>query len=245
MTIHSTPAAVAVNGKSPVTFIRKVNLLVRCVLFVGAFFICSVAHAQYSSNNINSSGLALSAGAGIDVPMHNLNGVYKAAPSFDLGVTKSVNNFLFGVSAGYRSYQPKQSYYPVTDEFDGSTLGAINYSNFSVFSIYASATYNVDLSDRATFYGGLNVGSNYAHYSYYAQAGNDGDEESFTNGYGYIAPKLGVSFALANNLRLGAEARYNLFGSANYNYDSYYGSSSSSILYTSFSAGITLHYLFP
>jgi len=236
------------SGSFPVSRLLKKFFLKFTPLLMLLLLSAVAAKAQYNTSSMNYDGtghstIGLTFSAGVDVPLKNLNDIYRAAPDFDAGVTKQFGSFTLGVNLGYREFQPKYAAY-VLDP-DVPEAGTISYSNYSIFSVYTSAQYNAKISKTAVFYGGINLGSYYTHFSYSAQSGTAADNEAFTSEFAYFAPKIGVSFMVSEDLKLGIESRYNLFGSASYNYNTVDGGSGNSILYTTWTTGLTLNYRFP
>ncbi len=222
--------------------------LFKVTLLVTLICMGSAVRAQYNTTNVNydgsgGSGIGLTLGAGYDVPLHNLNGVYKIAPAFEGGITKQLGGFTFGLHAGYREFQPKQDSYALYAY--GQEVGAISYSNYSIFSVYASAKYDFRLSRGASLYGGVNLGNYFTSYSYLSQVDNVGEEAGrFSGGFAYFAPKAGIIFAVGENAQLGLETKFNFYGSANYSYNTVDGGSGSSILYTTWTTGVVFNYRF-
>ena len=212
------------------------------------------ARAQFNSSNFSygerSSNYGLTFSADADVPMHNLKGVYKAGPAFDAGLIRDFKNFTFSVNLGYRVYQPRYNAYVDHDDY-GNADGTVSYSNYTSIAIYTSIVYNLALSPSVTVIAGINSGAYITSYSYnrnaaaYDDLSSFSDHQSLTESQSYFAPKLGLNFAVSENLRLGVEAKYNVFSTATYTYNTTYSSPDTGTSYSSWASGLTLTYRFP
>jgi|GEM_PF-1713163 len=203
--------------------------------------ICLPAHAQRRYGGMNADGNLLggstaSSGSvaeiptsawsiaqntGYETPLGDFKDIYKGAPTFGISVFKRWNHLIIGGTIDYRSYTPKASSvaYPV-DEANPNIIAAISYSKFTGIGAYVSAAYEVPIVPSASFYIGANLGSIFSKYSYELTVGESYTEHGGGN-YGqmpYIAPKLGLNFAVSNAITVGIEARYSLkYGGGSYN----------------------------
>ncbi|WP_221284649.1 outer membrane protein [Mucilaginibacter sp. SP1R1] len=230
------------------------------VILIGAFICCSVtAMAQRRSHAALTyggggggtnfdSGYGVTFGFGVDAPLGNLKDVYKAAPAYDLSVVRFLGDFTVGLNLGYHVYKPKDDVASAGDiTIDGNADGTVTvdngttvFSNYKVYSAYASAVYNVDLSDDTRLYGGANIGLYVTHYAF-AFTTDDGNYAvaELRDRNIYLAPRLGVIFALTENIGLSFDARYNFFApTSNTQYES------SGSFYTSMAGQVGLTYKF-
>jgi hypothetical protein len=169
------------------------------------------------------SGYAVTFGAGIDAPMNYFKDIYKPSAAFNLGVVRFMDKFTISLNVGYHNYQPKDAFNPekisieLGNEENNGTLeqGPITvFSSYRVFSGYASIVYNVNVADGARLFGGANIGGYYTDYSYLIF-----DPNSDQGGYVavperknfYVAPRLGLIFALSDHIGISVESTYNFY----------------------------------
>lgn len=178
-------------------------------------------------------------GADYDVPGKNLSG-YKAGANYNITLMKYLDKFTIGITGAYRQYNNKQAQW-------GEAVAWNNWANYTAspyttYSVYLSAVYNVDFTDRVKLYGGANMGVYNSKSSMYYQDDFTYWYQGYNQRQMYFAPKLGACFALNNNWDIDLHAAYNVFtegGSLSYNSRSGSTGTSSSI-YTSLSTGLGL-----
>ena len=229
------------------------------MLFViGSLLPFTNASAQYNTMRMNYGGCsrsdyAFTAGVVVDAPLHNLNEAYKASPGFEAGLLRHFGNFIIGLHGGYRAFKPKQSAFQDYDEQTGQVYGTSHLSKYTSIAIYTSAVYQLGLGSGANLQAGLNLGNYFSHFSIDYADTFQGGYGSYTD-YGnfnltesqfYIAPRIGINFTLTEDVQLGLQARYNVFGNYSYNYNTIDGGESSGTVYTSVAGGVSLIYRFP
>ncbi|NOW97258.1 hypothetical protein [Mucilaginibacter sp. SG564] len=173
-------------------------------------------------NNFES-GYAVTFGAGIDAPLNYFKDIYKPSAAFNLGVARFMDKFTISLNVGYHNYQPKDAFNPekitieIANEQDNGTpdQGPITvFSNYRVFSGYASVVYNVDIADGARLYGGANLGGYYTDYSYLIFDPNSDQGGSVVTPERknfYVAPRLGLIFGISDHIGVSVESTYNFY----------------------------------
>ncbi|HEK21515.1 MULTISPECIES: hypothetical protein [unclassified Mucilaginibacter] len=162
-----------------------------------------------SSSFVREDGWMLALTGGYESPDKELRDIYKATPVFGLTVTRAKNHWLFSGSVDYRSYQPKQSTFVVSDDY----LGTYNmsYGNFRGIGLYAGVAYDLQVNDIFDAYLGANVGSVFIkEISDMQFADGSAERIELKNSLNYLGPKLGLNFAAGTNLGIGVEGRYGL-----------------------------------
>jgi hypothetical protein len=169
------------------------------------------------------SGYGITFGAGIDAPMNYFKDIYKPAAAFNLGVTRFIDKLTISLNVGYHNYQPKDAFNPekiTIDIGDGENTGSqdqtpiIVFSSYRVFSGYASIVYNINVADGARLYGGANIGGYYTDYSYLIFDPNSDQGGSVVTPERknfYMAPRLGLIFALSDHIGVSVESTYNFY----------------------------------
>jgi hypothetical protein len=200
------------------------------IMIVLAFMcFCGTVMAQHRSNggltyggggtgggNFDS-GYGIAFGVGYDAPLGDLKTIYKPSATYNLSVVRFMGNFTASFTLGYHAYKPKADvlYYSAdgttSTTTDDSEAGTVSYSDFKVYSGYAGIVYNVDISDDTRFYGGLNLGAYRTHYGFRATSASIISSADVVQQNIYIAPKVGITYALNNIVGLSLEAKYNLF----------------------------------
>jgi len=212
--------------------------------------ICKPSQAQHRSGGMNADGnllggskrgggglgylptegWALAVNGGYETPLGDLKQTYKAGPTFGLTVINRWKHFILSGTVDYRIYQPKirTGIYEVEVNGQMVAAGEINFSNFNGLGLYLGAAYEVQITPGSSFYAGVNLGSIRSSYSY-SYSKSQGVEfdvpETPPSTIGYVGPKLGLNFALGNNIILGAEARYS-FSVSGVSINSFDGTSS-------------------
>lgn len=217
------------------------------VFTVFLIFSCTTANAQRrhdpwnnygGGGNGNGSDYAIVLGIDYDAPAAPLNNTYSPAPSFTLGVIRNLGDFTLNATLGYRAYSPKEAAFTF-DDGDGETGSSI-YSKFQVFAFYTGVVYNVQLGNSSKFYAGFNIGAYYTSYSYNEQDPNGTNSFNAIEEQAYIAPKIGLTFSMTQQLALGIEAKYNIFSPVG---DSFTNPDAGTV-FKSYSLGVTLAYGF-
>jgi hypothetical protein len=211
------------------------TLSVAClIIFV---FSCFSAKAQYSFwGNDQTYGVALS--SGYDVPIGNLGYTFKPALTYGLKVLKYYDNVTVNLSFGYHVYKPKQDtfYYAV----DGSNYGTVTYQNFTVYSFYLGGAYTLEITEGLKAYAGMDLGVYYTHMIYHSMDEFVDNSADLNEEDAYLAPKLGLTYLINENIAIGVEGKYNLFaptGQKQYN-------SAVGTINASYSGGLVLTYNF-
>lgn len=170
------------------------------------------------------SGYGITFGAGIDAPQNYFKDIYKPAVAFNLGVARFMDKFTISLNVGYHNYQPKDAYNPSNVTIEVGNAGTTNdaqdqtpvtlFTNYRVFSGYASVVYNVNLADGARLYGGANIGGYFTDYSYVVLDPNN--EQSGTvitpeRKNFYVAPRLGLIFVFTDHIGVSVESTYNFY----------------------------------
>lgn len=187
----------------------------------------SHAALTYGGGSSGDSGYGIMFGVGYDAPLGVLKDAYKPTLAYNLGLTKAVNNLTFSFSLGYHSYKPREIDLGFLN--DGSSdnnsvsveLSSLVFSNYKIYSAYFGAIYNVDVAEGVKVYGGANLGFYQAHYvvldpELVIDENTDaGDIEANLLKQRdldfYVAPRLGLTFALNENIDLSLESKYNFF----------------------------------
>jgi hypothetical protein len=170
-----------------------------------------------SSGAVRSDGWQAGINVGYESPLGDVKDVYNGSPTFGVNVIRKKGNLLFSGTIDYRDYKPKQADISYIDE--DRYYYSVKYSSYRGIGLYLGAAYEIPFDGQFSFYGGLNGGI--VLISYKATI----DSESYSgvlevSNYNstYIAPKLGFSYMLNNNVSVGLEGRYSLgVTSANYN----------------------------
>jgi outer membrane protein W len=203
---------------------------------------CYSAKAQYRGSSDPEWGLAL--GSDYDAPVGNLAYSFKPAINYNFSVIRYSDNFSMNFTAGYHQYKPKQDtfYYALesTQVGLGPQYGTIAYGNFTVYSFYLGLNYHLTITDQFKAYCGVNLGAYMTHFIYHSSDLLEDDNEDLHEEDLYLAPKLGFTYMLNDNIGLGLEGKYNLFApTGDKQYNDRVGT-----LYNSYSAGIRLTYNF-
>jgi hypothetical protein len=171
-------------------------------------FATGSAKAQY--NYVGGGGrYGVGLMAGYDVPVGNLSYTFKPAISYGLSAFSYHGDFTASLTIGYHAYQPKLDtfYYQV----DATDYGTVHYDNFTVVSLYLGGAYNLQITDGLKGYAGLNFGIYYTRMAFHSSDLYVNDTENLNEQDLYLAPKLGLTYALNDNISLGVEAKYNSF----------------------------------
>jgi len=219
-------------------YVRKGILL---ICFIIPVFFTSTAKAQGSYD----SRYGISVGTDYDAPVGNFSYTFKPAMNYNLSFLMTSGSLTGSVNFGYHNYKAKQDtfYYQVIYTEDGRDhldYGSVHYENFPVYSIYLGLVYNLELSEQLKVYAGANLGAYYTHFVFQARDVQGGSNTDLHERDLYIAPRLGFTYSLANNIGIGIEGKYNLFAPTG---DSRY-SDRVGTLYNSYSAGVRLTYYF-
>jgi len=200
------------------------------------FFSCSAVKAQYYNNSDSRYGISI--GTDYDKPVGNLSYTFKPAINYNLNLLHHYDNFTVSVSAGYHAFKPKLDtfYYQVSD----TEYGTAHYENFTVYSFYLGATYDLALSDQLKIYTGINLGMYYTHFALQSTDFMIHDTEDLHEQDAYFAPRLGFTYMINDNIGIGLEGKYNFFApTGQKQYNDRVGT-----LYNSYSAGVRLMFNF-
>jgi hypothetical protein len=204
--------------------------------FLSLMIICLSSQAQRRSPGMNADGNLLggskaSSGGGgylptegwgiaqnigYEMPMGELKETYKGAPTFGISVIKRWNHFIISGTVDYRNFKPKQA----TTELDPTQPGFGTYtiSNFTGIGLYLGGAYEFLITQGSGFYIGFNGGSIYSFSSVDIDTPLGSQSSPNNTTIPYIAPKIGLNFAVTGALSVGLEARYSLkYGGGTYN----------------------------
>jgi hypothetical protein len=163
------------------------------------------------------SGYAVSFGVGYDAPLGYLKDIYKPGVAFNLGVMRFMGDFTISLNADYHTYQAKDGLFEITDgeTIDNSTTvesSSAFLGKYKVYAGYASIVYNVNITEGARLYGGANLGGYYTYNiePYFRDNGDLAFAGQHVKNF-YVAPRLGVIFALTDHIGLSLESSYNFF----------------------------------
>ncbi|MBE9667814.1 hypothetical protein ACFQZN_02870 [Mucilaginibacter boryungensis] len=213
---------------------RKLAVLNRYVFLLLIAVIVSVkTHAQDFFPQQTDYGIRI--GTDVELPGKNMES-YKSTLGYSIGFMRLLDHITLGAHFSYREFRPKTLM--TTTQIDAGNEATLTYSNYTAFLFYLSGVYNVPITERLTGYGGINIGMGYnTSYTHYT----DDNNNIYLGGackQAYLAPKLGVGFAVHNNVEIDAYTGYNLFiqsGNLNNNPPSGY----TGVAATSYSAIVT------
>ena len=212
----------------------KIISVTSLIILVFTYF---SAKAQYSYGDNNPSyGIAVS--AGYEAPIANLAYTFKAAPAYEFKVLSYHDNITINGSIGYRAFKPKlDTFYYAVDE---ANYGTIEYQNFTVLSLYIGGAYNLEINDGLKVYAGFDLGAYYTHMVYHLTDEFEDQNADLHQEDAYLAPKLGFTYSINDNMALGIEAKYNLFSPVGQKVDN----PAVGTLYNSYSGHLVLTYNF-
>ncbi|WP_157750654.1 hypothetical protein [Mucilaginibacter gotjawali] len=173
-------------------------------------FATSTANAQYYRYGGGGSGTyGIGLVGSYDVPVGNLGYTFKPAIGYGVSVFSYHGNFTSSITIGYHAYKPKLDtfYYQV----DQTNYGTVHYDNYTAISIYLGVAYNFEISDGVKVYAGLNLGAYYTHMAFHSSDLYVDDTENLGEKDAYLAPKIGFTYSLNDNVAIGIEGKYNLF----------------------------------
>jgi hypothetical protein len=164
------------------------------------------------------SGYAVSLGLGVDAPMNYLKDIYKPSITYGVGVMRFMGKFTLSLNASYYNYKPKAAYdQSIILNETGEVTNADGaypfiFSDYTVWTGYLSAVYNIDIADGARFYGGVNLGGYYTQYAFINFDPNALDPAANlrTKNF-YVAPRLGLIFTVADHIGLSLNSSYNFY----------------------------------
>lgn len=157
---------------------------------------------------ITSDGWSASVNAGYEAPTGSLKEDYKGGTTFGLTVGKKVNHFTFSGTVDYRQYTPKQPYSELDPTQPG--LGTITIDYFTGIGVYVSSTYEFLITPGSCVYIGLNGGYIYSSTNIGISTPFGSDSSPSKTRSPYIAPKVGLNFAVTNTINVGVQAKYSL-----------------------------------
>jgi len=235
------PGVLSASSRSSrlVLYFKPVFILV-FVCFLGTVMAQRRSHAAltYGGGDVGSnfdSGYGIVFGVGYDAPLGNLKNVYKPAINYSIGVSRFMSDFTVSLTLGYHAYKPKDDLVTSGDIENTSTL----FSDYRVYSAYAGIVYNLNLADNVRLYGGGNIGLYSTHYAFSSTDNVSEFIVDLRERDVYLAPRLGLIFALTNNIGLSLESKYNFFaptGKSDY--------ASSGTFYTSVAAQAAITFKF-
>ncbi|KLT64772.1 MULTISPECIES: hypothetical protein [Pedobacter] len=173
--------------------------------------LCTALKAQYPYYEDDRLRIGVQIGADYDSPLGELKYIYKPAISPNISVLLSQNDrFSANITVGHHVYQPRaEAFYYLLD--DGENYGIDTFTQYKVTSIYLGFLYHIRFTDVIKGLAGLNFG---IYKTDYETTSTDPYQSSFTgiaDRNVYIAPKLGVSFAITESIALNVLAKYNLY----------------------------------
>lgn len=165
-----------------------------------------------SGGYITTDGWSLAVNGGYEAPLGTLKESYKATPTFGLNASKKINHLILSGTVDYRAYKPIQSSFPIEVEIMGQSFiaGEITISNFTATGVYLGAAYEWLITPSASFYGGLNGGYMFSKYSFITETPDEVSTISSSSNIPFLGPKIGLNFAVSNNINIGIEARYSV-----------------------------------
>lgn len=205
------------------------------LMFIFISFSAKAQYHHYGSDD-NTFGAALT--AGYDVPVGNLSYTYKPAITYGARFLWNQGAVTANVSFGYHVYKPKlDTFYYAVDE---SNYGKVSYSNFTIYSFYIGGAYNLEVTEGFKVYGGLDLGAYESHVivhssDLYIDSHSDTHQEDV-----YLAPKLGFTYLVTDNIGVGIEGKYNFFAPTGKAKDN----PAVGTLYNSYSGNLVLTYNF-
>jgi hypothetical protein len=216
---------------------RLVKMLCRACL-TALVFISFSAKAQYRYGGSDEDKFGAALTAGYDVPVGNLSYTYKPAITYGARFLWTKGAVTANISFGYHVYKPKlDTFYYAVDE---SNYGKVSYSNFTIYSFYIGGAYNLEVTDGFKIYGGLDLGAYESHVvvhssDLYVDSHSDTHQEDV-----YLAPKLGFTYLVTENIGIGIEGKYNFFAPTGKAKDN----PAVGTLYNSYSGNLVLTYNF-
>ena len=229
-----------------ISLLRGARLLFRvCAVSVFLLCFCSKADAQYyQAGTHDGSHFGVAVGSDYDSPVGNFSYTFKPAINYNASFLWYYGDFSMNFTAGYHEYKPKQDtfYYELESTQMGfnSQYGSVSYGNFRVYSFYLGLNYHLTITDQFKVYCGLNLGEYTTHFVFHSADLLEEQNEDLHETDIYLAPKLGITYMLNDNIGIGIEGKYNLFapsGDARYN-------DRVGTLYNSYSTGVRLSYNF-
>ncbi|TWR29318.1 hypothetical protein FPZ43_10190 [Mucilaginibacter pallidiroseus] len=162
-----------------------------------------------SSSAIRSDGWQAAINIGYESPLGELKDIYNGSPTYGINVLRKKDHLLFSGTIDYRNYKPKYADFSYIDE-DGYYYSS-KYSRYRGIGLYLGVAYEISFDGQFSFYGGLNGG--FILTSYKSTINSDfysGTYEVSNYRTNYVAPKLGFTYMLTNNVSIGLEAKYSL-----------------------------------
>ncbi|MDN3547225.1 hypothetical protein [Mucilaginibacter aquaedulcis] len=161
------------------------------------------------------SGYGITFGVGYDLPLDYLKDIYKPTVAYNFGVSRFLGDFTVGLNLGYHAYKPKDDLVSVVGNNDGTTETtdySAYFSKLKVFEGYASGVYNIDLTEGARLYGGLNLGLYYTENTipYFTTDDTVVPLEQHIRNF-YVAPRLGLIFSVSNQIGITLDGKYNFY----------------------------------
>ncbi len=207
-------------------------------LLLSIFIIIAFSFNVKAQYDTSDSRYGLSIGSDYDAPVGNFAYTFKPATNYNLNLLHHYDNFTTSISFGYHVYKPKLDtfYYQVTN----TDYGTIHYQNFPVYSLYLGAVYDLKLTDKFKAYAGINFGIYFTHLKYNSSDFLSVNNVDVNDQDIYLAPRLGFTFMITNNVGIGIEGKYNFFAPTGETTDN----DRVGTLYNSFSAGVRLTYDF-
>jgi hypothetical protein len=163
---------------------------------------------SYSGGYITSDGWSASVNAGYEAPVGDMKNDYKGGTTFGLTIGKKVNHVTFSGTVDYRQYKPKQPFSELDPTQPG--LGTITIGNFTGIGVYVSSTYEFLITPGSCFYIGINGGYIYSSTTVEINTPFGSDSSPSKLRSPYIAPKIGLDFAVTNTINVGVQAKYSL-----------------------------------
>jgi hypothetical protein len=77
--------------------------------------------------------------------------------------------------------------------------------------MYLGVAYNFELTEGVKAYGGVNFGAYFTHLVYHSVDEFINDNTDLHEENVYLAPKIGLNYAVGDNVTIGIEGKYNTF----------------------------------
>lgn len=195
--------------------------------------ICLPSQAQHRSGGMNADGnllggskkgsggaylptegWSLAVNGGYESPLGDMKNDYKGGTTFGITVRKKARHFTFSGTVDYRQYKPKQAFSELDPTQPG--LGTVTIDNFTGIGIYVSSTYEFLITPESCVYIGLNGGYIYSSTNVEITTPLGSVSSPSKMRSPYIAPKIGLNFAVTNAITVGIQAKYSLSMTAVY-----------------------------
>ena len=169
---------------------------------------------SYDGGYITSDGWSASVNLGYENPtgeLMSIEGVtieYKGGPTAGLTIGKKVDHVTVSGTVDFRQFKPKQPFSELDPTQPG--FGSLVIDNFTGIGIYFSSTYEFLITPGSCVYVGLNGGYIFTSTNAVVNTPFGIDNYPSKSRAPFIAPKVGLDFAVTNAINVGIQARYGL-----------------------------------